>query len=116
MSRCFICDVAGGKEEARIVRDTPDIIAFRSPAPLVPVHLIIAPKRHIPSLVALTEKDAGVLAKILLLAPELARENAIFQCGFRLVANHGPDAGVEEENSHVHFHLLGGTTLTRQLA
>lgn len=114
--RCFICDVISGDENVRVVRNTGDIIAYRSPAPLAPVHLIIAPKKHIPSLTAVSPEDAQIIGKTFLLLPELARENAIYQCGFRVIANCGPDAGIEEENAHLHFHLLGGTKLTNQLA
>lgn len=113
---CLICDIIDGKREVRIVRSSPDIIVYRSPAPLAPVHLVIAPKKHIPSLTAITPGDAEVISRIFLLAPELARENAIFQCGFRLLANCGPDADTGDEIPHLHFHLLGGTRLTSQLA
>ncbi len=114
--KCMVCNVINGAEQAHVLRDTDDIIAYRSLTPLTPVHIIIAPKKHIPSLTALTPQDAEVIAKIFLLIPELAREKAIFQCGFRVIANTGPDAGEEELNPHLHFHLLGGTTLTNYLA
>lgn len=114
--RCFICEIIEAKEDVRVVRDTEDIIAYRSPLPLAPVHIVIAPKKHMPSLTALKPEDCDLLARLFLLVPELARENAIYQCGFRLVAGCGPDADVEPENSHVHFHMLGGTRLTDRLA
>jgi histidine triad (HIT) family protein len=113
---CVICEIISGNEEVRIVRDEDDLIVYRSPAPLAPVHLIIAPKKHIPSLTAITPEDSEVISKIFLLVPELARENAIFQCGFRLIANSGPDADTGDEIPHLHFHFLGGTKLTNQLA
>jgi histidine triad (HIT) family protein len=112
--RCLICDIAGGKVEMTLVRETQDLIVYRSPAGLAPVHLIIAPKRHISSLAAVTAADSEVIAQVFALVPELARQYAIFQCGFRVLANCGPDAG--EEEGHLHFHLLGGTRLTDQLA
>ena len=112
--KCFLCDIIEGREGVRFVRIMEDIVAYRSPLPMAPVHIILAPKRHIPALTGITTEDADMLSRMLLLVPELARENAVFQCGFRLVANCGPDAG--EEEGHLHFHLLGGTRLTDQLA
>lgn len=112
--RCLICDIASGRVEVTLVRETQDLIVYRSPAGLAPVHLVIAPKRHIPSLAAVTAADSEVIAQVFTLVPELARQYAIFQCGFRVLANCGPDAG--EEEGHLHFHLLGGTRLTDQLA
>jgi histidine triad (HIT) family protein len=113
--KCLVCDVISGKEEARILRDEDGLIVFRSPMPLAPVHLILAPKKHIPSFTMISAEDSEVLSRLFQLVPELARENAIFQCGFRLVANCGPDADTGAEIPHLHFHLLGGTQLTDQL-
>ena len=112
--RCLICDIASGRVEVTLVRDTEDIIVYKSPSGLAPVHLIIAPKRHIPSLTVVTPDDCKVISEIFGLVPELARQFSIFQCGFRVLANCGPDAG--EEEGHLHFHLLGGTRLTEQFA
>lgn len=113
--KCLICDIIAGSEEARILRDEDDLIVFRNPMPLAPVHLILAPKKHIRLFAFISEEDSEVLTKLLLLVPELARENSIFQCGFRLVANCGPDADTGAEIPHLHFHLLGGTQLTNRL-
>ena len=112
--RCLICDIASGKVEVTVIRETEELVVYRSPAGLAPVHLIIAPKRHIPSLAAVTPTDSDIIAEIFALVPELARQFSIFQCGFRVLANSGPDAG--EEEGHLHFHLLGGTRLTDELA
>ena len=113
--KCLICDIITGSEEAHVIRDESDLIVFRSPMPLAPVHLILAPKKHIRSFAFISPEDSQVLSKLLLLVPELARKNAIFQCGFRLVANSGPDADTGGEIPHLHFHLLGGTRLTNRL-
>jgi histidine triad (HIT) family protein len=112
--RCLLCDIVSGEVDMALIRETEDIIVYRSPAGLAPVHLIIAPRRHISSLAAVTPADCEIICQIFALVPELARQYAIFQCGFRILANCGPDAG--EEEGHLHFHLLGGTRLTDQLA
>jgi histidine triad (HIT) family protein len=112
--RCLICAIVNGEVEVTLVRETEDLIVYRSPAGLAPVHLIIAPKRHIPSLAVVTATDSKTISQIFALVPELAKQYSIFQCGFRVLSNCGPDAG--EEEGHLHFHLLGGTRLTDQLA
>ncbi len=83
-------------------------MAFRDIHPQAPVHLLIIPKEHIPSLEAAEDAHAGLLGHILITARNLAREAGL-QNGFRVVNNCGPAGG--QTVYHLHFHLLGGRSM-----
>lgn len=81
------------------------MLAFRDIHPQAPVHLLIIPREHIPSLEAVTAGHADLLGHILITARNLARESGL-ENGFRVVNNCGPAGG--QTVYHLHFHLLGG--------
>lgn len=93
---------------AKIVWEDDDAIAFHDVNPQAPVHVLIVPKKVIPRLADATEKDAGVLGKLLLVARDIARKLDL-STGYRVVINNGPDAG--ESVPHLHVHLLGKRAL-----
>lgn len=79
----------------RRLAETPTLVAFRHPRPAYPVHILIVPKKAIPSLAHLTPADGPLLADVLITARELAP-------GCRLVAN----AGAYQSFPQLHFHLI----------
>jgi histidine triad (HIT) family protein len=95
---------------ASIVYEEEDLIAFRDVNPQAPVHVLIVPKRAIPRVGEAVAADAGLLGRLLLASRKVAELTGVLESGYRLVINHGADAG--ESVPHLHVHLLGG----RQLA
>lgn len=106
---CVFCKIASGEIPADIVYEDADLLAFRDLNPQAPVHLLIIPRKHIPSLDGLWDEDSGIVGKIATVARDLARELGIAEEGYRLVTNCGPQAG--QTVLHLHFHLLGGRNL-----
>ena len=94
---------------ARIVLEDDDLIAFHDVDPKAPVHVLIIPKRVIERIGAAEATDEAVLGKLLLAARTVAQKTGVDRSGYRLVINHGPDAG--ESVPHLHLHLLGGRPL-----
>lgn len=92
--------------KSSIVYEDDEIVAFKDIEPKAPVHLLIIPKKHISGLTELGKADELLIGRIVGLSKTLAEQFSFSQCGFRLVANSGPDAGQAVE--HIHFHLLGG--------
>lgn len=109
MSNCIFCQIARKEIPAKIVYEDEEIIAFDDIRPQAPVHTLIIPKEHIPTLKEVDQEKAELLGKILVKAREIAAQKGIDQSGFRLVLNTGPDSG--QEVFHLHFHLLGGRRL-----
>lgn len=94
---------------ADIVFENDDVLAFRDVAPKAPVHVLIIPKRCIPRIGEAADTDQAMLGKLLLAAGTVARQLGVSDSGFRLVINHGHDAG--ETVPHLHVHLLAGRPL-----
>ena len=109
MEKCLFCRIIKKEMESNILYEDDDILAFKDVNPQAPVHLLIIPKKHIPGITELEEEDKELIGKICLVAKRIAREQSVYQCGFRLVVNSGPDAG--QAVQHLHFHLLGGRKL-----
>ncbi len=108
-STCLFCRISDGEIPAEIVRSTPDVVAFRDINPQAPTHILIIPRKHIPSVSDLAPEDAGIMGKLFLMARELAEEEEIREGGYRMVVNVGADAG--QTVFHIHLHLLGGRSM-----
>ncbi len=109
MSDCIFCKIASGEFESDIVYEDDDIIAFNDMNPEAPTHILIVPKRHIESLNDAVAGDADILGKVQLVAKGLAKDKGVGS-GYRLVLNVGAEAG--QTINHIHYHLLGGRSLT----
>jgi len=109
VSACLFCQIAEGKLSARIVYEDAHVVAFEDINPQAPVHLLVIPRRHIPSTAELAEADQELMGRLLWVASRLAREREAASRGYRLVLNCGPDAG--QSVFHVHVHLLAGRHL-----
>jgi histidine triad (HIT) family protein len=109
MEDCLFCKIAAGQIPSTIVYQDDDVVAFRDVNPQAPQHILLIPRRHIPSMTDLTPEDGPLLAKIYTTANNIAQEQGLTR-GFRFVTNVGPDAG--QSVFHLHFHLLGGRPLT----
>ena len=106
---CLFCKIVAGQVPADVVHDDERLLAFRDIRPQAPVHVLVIPKEHIPSLGEAVDAHRTVLGEILLLAKELALAEGIAEAGFRTVLNTGRDGGQTVE--HLHLHLLGGRSL-----
>ncbi len=98
--------IADGDIPAEILYSDSDIVAFRDINPQAPQHVLIIPRRPIPTLNHLEISDVELVGRMVLAASRLARELGVADNGYRLVINCGPLAG--QEVYHLHLHLLGG--------
>ena len=103
---CLFCKIANSQIPAKIVYQDEDVVAFEDINPQSPHHILLIPRRHIPSMAELTPGDGPVLASLFTTAAKLAQDLGINESGYRFVTNVGPDAG--QSVFHLHFHLLGG--------
>lgn len=91
---------------AKIVYEDDLVIAFHDIKPIAPVHILIVPKKEIPTVNDATEADEPALGRMFTVAARIAREFNIAESGYRLVTNCNQDGG--QEVFHIHMHLLGG--------
>ncbi len=115
MDDCIFCKIADKALPSTVVFENERILVFKDIHPAAPVHLLIIPKRHIPTLSHCNDDDAALLGEMMALIPRLARENGIAVTGaedgaphggFRVVVNTGPDG--KQDVYHLHIHLMGG--------
>jgi len=90
----------------QLLWDTPAVAAFRDANPQAPIHILIVPKKHIPSLDALQEEDGALVGELFKAARELARREGCAERGYRVVINTGADGG--QTVPHLHLHLMAG--------
>jgi histidine triad (HIT) family protein len=114
MDNCIFCKIAAGTIPSKKVYEDEDLIVFHDINPAAPMHLLVVPREHIPTLADCTDRHQALLGKMLLLAPKLASENGgafVEEAdgptgGFKSLFNTGPDGG--QEVYHLHLHVMGG--------
>ncbi|MCM2281048.1 MAG: histidine triad nucleotide-binding protein [Bdellovibrionaceae bacterium] len=94
---------------ATIVYEDEHCLAFRDIHPQAPVHVLLIPKKAIPTLNDVSPADQLLLGHMLLVAPRIASQEGIAADGYRLVFNTNRDAG--QTVAHIHLHILGGRAL-----
>jgi histidine triad (HIT) family protein len=105
--QCLFCRIVRREIPATLVAETEDCVAFRDINPQAPVHVLVIPRAHVPSLDETT--DAQVVGRLATFAAEIARKEGIADSGYRTVINTNADAG--QTVFHLHLHLLGGRRL-----
>ncbi|MDX8386462.1 MAG: histidine triad nucleotide-binding protein [Gallionella sp.] len=105
MSDCLFCKILRGEIPCNKVYEDDDVLAFHDINPVAPVHFMLIPKQHLSSLADTEEEHAALLGKMLLLVPQLAKEQGLDN-GFRTVINTGKGGG--QEVFHLHIHIIGG--------
>ena len=103
---CIFCRIITGDASASIVHQDDEVIAFHDIHPAAPIHILIVPLVHIPSINQVSEENNQIIARMFKVAKQLAAKNGIDGSGFRLIINSGPDAN--QTIFHLHLHLLGG--------
>ena len=106
---CLFCKIAEGKIPSRKVFEDEEFLAFHDIHPWAPIHFLVIPKTHIPSLAQIEPEHAGLMGRMMTLLPRLAQEQGCQpypEGGFRVVCNTGVQGG--QEVRHLHFHLMGG--------
>ncbi len=91
---------------ATILYEDDEVLAFNDIQPEAPIHILIIPKKCIPTVNDITLEDAPIIGKLFVVAAQLAKQLGIDEQGFRTVFNCNADGG--QQVYHLHLHLLGG--------
>lgn len=113
MNDCLFCRIISGDIPAETIYENEQVLAFRDISPQAKAHALIIPKQHLDSLIDLGQAEDSLLAGLLRAAQEVAKVLGIDQSGYRLVSNCGADA--RQSVHHLHFHVLGGETLSERM-
>jgi len=110
---CIFCRIVAGKVPSEIRYQDEEVIAFRDINPKAPIHLLIVSKKHIPSLLQITQAESPLIGHMVTVANELAKKEGISEKGYRLIINCGKEGG--QLVPHLHMHFLAGRKLSDKL-
>ena len=103
---CVFCRIVTHQSPADILYEDEAVVAFKDIYPKAPVHVLIVPRRHIPSIGELEPADADVIGRCFLVARQLGEMTGFAHRGYRISVNCGPEGG--QVVYHVHFHFTAG--------
>lgn len=106
MSDCIFCKIVDKKLPSKILYEDDKVIAFEDINPQAPVHCLVIPKKHIPTLLDIKDEDEGLISHMIKISNKVAKEKEIAERGFRIVTNCNSESG--QTVYHIHFHILGG--------
>lgn len=106
MSDTVFSKIIAREIPADIVHETDELLAFRDINPQAPIHILIIPKKPIPTLNDLTEEDTGLMGRMMLAARRIAADLGVAESGYRTLINCNRDGG--QDVWHLHLHLLAG--------
>ena len=100
MPHDFYCDeVLTGKIQIDKILETERVLAFRHTRPMWPVHIIVIPKTHIDSLMAL--EDTALLLEMMSVLKQVIQKVNQEYGGCRLTTNFGSC----QTTKHLHWHV-----------
>ena len=99
-----------GELPSQRVYEDDQCIAFRDIHPAAPTHILIIPRKYIPTLNDASLEDQALLGHLILVAGKIAAQEGLAADGYRLVFNCNPAGG--QTVYHIHLHLLGGRELS----
>lgn len=102
---CLFCKIAAGEIPAKMLYQDEQVFAFADIRPQAPTHILVLPRRHIPSLAQAEVGDEALLGHLLSVSAVVARQEKLGR-GFRVVVNSGDEGG--QTVDHLHLHVLGG--------
>lgn len=107
---CLFCDIVSGAQDADVVEETENWLAFRDINPQAPIHVLVIPREHVASLDDLEADQQGLAGELLLAARRIARDEGLAGEGYRVVINTHRTAG--QTVFHLHLHVLGGRAMS----
>jgi histidine triad (HIT) family protein len=110
METCLFCRIIRGEVPSTAVYEDDQVFAFKDIGPQAPVHLLICPKKHIPTLNDVKPEDGPLLVHMFHVAQKLAKESGVDERGYRTVFNVNAEAG--QTVYHLHLHVIGGRVLS----
>ena len=109
MSDCLFCKIRDAQIPAKVLYRDELCLAFEDINPEAPMHALVIPSRHIPTLNDLGLDDREAIGHMHWVAAKLARDRGYADSGYRTLINCNRDGG--QRVFHVHMHVLAGRPL-----
>jgi histidine triad (HIT) family protein len=103
MSNCIFCQIAKREVPADVLYEDEKIIALNDLHPQAPIHLLVVPKKHIPTFLDIQDADMVIIEGMIKLMQRFIIKNGLDKTGYRLIIN----GGSYQHVPHLHWHLLG---------
>ena len=110
MTDCLFCKIVAGDIPSARFAENEGAVAFDDIHPVAPVHFLVVPRVHVQDNDALGTDHRDAMVACLELIRDAARARDLIPGGYRVVTNTGPDGG--QVVPHMHFHVLGGRSMT----
>ena len=111
-ARTIFSRIIDGEIPGDFVYQDEHVVAIRDIHPAAPVHILVIPRKPIPSLMDLEEGDVELAGRLLRAVRRVAEQEGLAS-GYRVVINTGPDGG--QTVPHLHVHILGGRTFSEKM-
>ena len=108
-SACLFCKMARKEIAATFVYEDDQLFVLNDINPQAPLHALVIPKRHIPTLNALSAENDALVGAMMRRAAAVAAERGFAERGFRAVFNTNAESG--QTVFHIHLHVLAGRSL-----
>jgi len=109
MADCVFCRIVSKQSAVELLYEDDQMAAWSDIRPQAPVHFLVVPKLHIPTLLDLEKTSDPLIGNMMRCAVQLAKSKGIAQDGFRAVFNCNPLGG--QTVFHLHLHVLGGRAM-----
>ncbi|WP_160673635.1 HIT domain-containing protein [Clostridium sp. C8-1-8] len=102
----FYCEqVLSGKTEVTKVFETDNVLAYYHTRPAYEKHIVVIPKKHISSLITITEEENHILLELLSVVKKIAADIVSEHGACRVITN----LGEYQDSKHLHWHLVYGS-------
>ena len=113
MQDCIFCKIISGEIPSSKVYEDEYVYAFNDINPMAPVHILVIPKKHVANVMDINSENSDMIAHIFEAIAIIAKQQKL-EKGFRVVSNCNEYAG--QTVFHLHFHILGGSRLSIEMA
>ena len=98
---CIFCKIINGDFNTEFVYESENTVVFNDINPKAPIHMLVCPKKHVPSLNEL--EDKALMAELLQTVKDVTKKIGLKS--YRTQINTGKEAG--QEVFHLHIHVMG---------
>lgn len=108
MADDFYCEqVLSGKTPVTKVRETENVLAFYHTDPFWETHIVVIPKKHISSLLAVEDSDENLMLEVMEVIRSVSADVMAAKGAVRVLTN----LGEYQDSKHLHFHINSGKQL-----
>lgn len=104
MEDCIFCKIINKEISKEFLFESDNLVVFPDINPSADIHILIVPKKHVPSMSDISKEDGSLLVEVYETVKKLVKDHNLADGSYRVVIN----GGKAQHVPHLHFHLLGG--------